>query len=251
MDIKKVIQTLAGIKNTKPLNETTEACGAAPPQMPPALPSPEDRGEPVSINVSLNARGKDHVADLIDIMKNSGISDPEPVTAKMMPMRMDMERFKDIVDGPMSKKSYGADLDNRPSEEYMDAEEFMSGGDDLHKEKHPADLRVKDPSGYESMEDQDDEEIEEWDNAPDEKHSDHSYMIKDLSGGINKSKKMFKKAQDGDNAMTAEQTMQDSIKDRLYKALSEKKAKPDFLDLDGDGDTEEPMKKAAKDAKKK
>lgn len=29
-----------------------------------------------------------------------------------------------------------------------------------------------------------------------------------------------------------------------------KNVKPDFLDLDGDGDTEEPMKKAAKDAKK-
>lgn len=34
-----------------------------------------------------------------------------------------------------------------------------------------------------------------------------------------------------------------------FKALDEKEAKPDFLDLDGDGDIEEPMKKAAKDKK--
>ena len=32
-----------------------------------------------------------------------------------------------------------------------------------------------------------------------------------------------------------------------FHSLEEKKAKPDFLDLDGDGDTEEPMKKAAKE----
>ena len=32
-----------------------------------------------------------------------------------------------------------------------------------------------------------------------------------------------------------------------FHSLEEKKAKPDFLDLDGDGDIEEPMKKAAKE----
>ena len=38
------------------------------------------------------------------------------------------------------------------------------------------------------------------------------------------------------------------IKEEYQRVLSEKKAKPDFLDLDKDGDTEEPMKKAAKEA---
>ena len=38
------------------------------------------------------------------------------------------------------------------------------------------------------------------------------------------------------------------IKKKL--SVNEKKAKPDFLDLDKDGDKEEPMKKAAQDAKK-
>jgi hypothetical protein len=37
----------------------------------------------------------------------------------------------------------------------------------------------------------------------------------------------------------------------LMAQLKEKKAKPDYIDIDGDGDKEEPMKKAAKDAKKK
>lgn len=33
--------------------------------------------------------------------------------------------------------------------------------------------------------------------------------------------------------------------------VGKKGAKPDFLDLDGDGNTTEPMKQAAKDAKNK
>jgi hypothetical protein len=53
----------------------------------------------------------------------------------------------------------------------------------------------------------------------------------------------------------------DSIQDEITKRLifldtgkediQEKKAKPDFLDLDKDGDTKESMKKAAADKKKK
>jgi ribose 1,5-bisphosphokinase PhnN len=71
-------------------------------------------------------------------------------------------------------------------------------------------------------------------------------MTKDLSGGINRPKKMYKPAAKGDNPMAVE-----SIKDRLYRALSEKKAKPDFLDMDKDGNKKEPMKKAIADKKVK
>lgn len=58
---------------------------------------------------------------------------------------------------------------------------------------------------------------DEWDNAPDEKYKDHQHMTKELSGGLNRQKKQFKAAQQGDNAMAVE-----SIKDQLYKALEEK-----------------------------
>jgi len=40
------------------------------------------------------------------------------------------------------------------------------------------------------------------------------------------------------------------IAEDLQKLTEKKKAKPDFLDLDGDGDKKEPMKKAAQDKKK-
>lgn len=42
----------------------------------------------------------------------------------------------------------------------------------------------------------------------------------------------------------------DRLKEIVKNALSEKKAKPDFLDLDKDGNKKESMKKAAQDAKK-
>jgi hypothetical protein len=56
---------------------------------------------------------------------------------------------------------------------------------------------------------------------------------------------MYKPAAKGDNPMAVE-----SIKEKLYALLAEKKAKPDFLDIDKDGDKKEPMKKAVADKKK-
>ena len=226
----------------KTILESLQSVAEGYPMPAPPPPAPEDKGTPVSINVSMNASGKEHVADLLDMMKNAGLGDAKPVAPDMMPMRMDMERLRDIVDEPEMDSPCGAGADNRPDEAYMDTEELLSGGDDMHKEKHAADIRVKDPSGYENAE----EEIDEYENEPDEKYGDHNQMINDLSGGLNKKKKMFKKAQDGDNAMAVE-----SIKAQLYRALAEKKAKPDFLDMDGDGDKKEPMKKAIKDKKAK
>jgi hypothetical protein len=89
------------------------------------------------------------------------------------------------------------------------------------------------------------EAFEDWANEPDEEYQDHEYMTKTISGGLNREKKMYKPAAAGDNPMAIE-----SIKDRLYRALNEKKAKPDFLDMDKDGDKKEPMKKAVADKKK-
>ncbi len=63
---------------------------------------------------------------------------------------------------------------------------------------------------------------------------------------LNRKKKAYAATQLGDNPMAVE-----TVKQRLMAALSEKKAKPDFPDLDGDGDKKEPMKKAIADKKSK
>jgi hypothetical protein len=96
--------------------------------------------------------------------------------------------------------------------------------------------RYKDAGGF--------GKTEGYKNEPDEDYQDTGYMTKDISGGLNRQKKSYSPAAGGDNPMAVE-----NVKDRLYAMLSEKKAKPDFLDVDKDGNKKEPMKKAAKDKK--
>ena len=92
----------------------------------------------------------------------------------------------------------------------------------------------------------DDANVEGYDNEPNAEYQDQDYMTKDIAGGLNRQKKAYAATQLGDNPMAVE-----TVKERLMSALAEKKAKPDFLDMDGDGDKKEPMKKAIKDKKKK
>ena len=199
--MKDMIQRMTDIETgtKKQLMET--GCGMG-------MPAPEmNQGTPVSINVSLNASGKEHVQDLINMMKNAGLGGAQEVSPAMMPMRLDIEKFRDTVDAPKELPMPSSEADMSSDEE--------------------------------------DETKEEYANEPDEKYDDHNTMLKDLSGGINGQKKMYKPAAKGDNPMAVE-----SIKEKLYALLAEKKAKPDFLDVDKDGDKKEPMKKAVADKKK-
>ena len=70
--------------------------GMAPPAMAPEM----DKGNPVTVNVNMNASGKEHVADLLDMMKNAGLGGAEEVGPKMLSPRMDMERLSAMMDEP-------------------------------------------------------------------------------------------------------------------------------------------------------
>jgi len=219
MNMKDMIQRMTDIEAEKQQLNENEA-GMPPMDAPMSAPA-MDQGNPVTINVSMNASGKEHVADLLDMMKNAGLNDAEPVSAKTLSPRMDMERLAGIMDDPK-----------------------IPGKDEV-----PGDEDTTDSSCNDDI-DADDESVEEFANSPegsagDPEYKDHHHMTKDLSGGINRKKKQYKAAQPGDNAMAME-----GIKEHLYNLLAEKKGKPDFLDLDKDGDKKEPMKKAAKDAGK-
>jgi hypothetical protein len=216
--MKNLIQRMTDIENAtkKPLMED---CGMS-------MTPPVNQGTPVSINVSLNASGKEHVQDLIDMMKNAGLGGAQAVAPAMMPMRMDMEKFRDTVDGPNEM-----DLSSEHDNDHKIIQTLDRDDDGDHDmDDHELEKKSKDES---------------YANEPDEKYDDHNTMINDLSGGINRQKKMFKPAAKGDNPMAIE-----SIKEKLYALLAEKKAKPDFLDIDKDGDKKEPMKKAVADKKK-
>ena len=92
-----------------------------PAGMPPMGAPEMDKGNPVTMNVSMNASGKEHVEDLIDMMKNAGMNDAKEVGGgdmPQLPMRMDMERLAGIMDEPKDE-----DMD-------IDADEAYSPGDE-------------------------------------------------------------------------------------------------------------------------
>ena len=99
-------------------------------------------------------------------------------------------------------------------------------------------------------------------NEPEEKVQDIDSLVNKHSGGLNKQKIQYKKEYPGDNHMAAEdkiteQDLANSLRDQYdsfkesYQKAAETKAKPDYIDLDKDGNKTEPMKKAAKDKEAK
>lgn len=204
--MKDMIQRMTDLENTAKQELTESAvseCGAMPAE-------PMDRGSPVSINVSLNATGKEHVADLIDMMKHAGLGGAEEVKPAMMPMRTDMEKFRSMVDGPKQLPA--------PEEMEMDTDEGWKGsaagsitggvlGGPLGS---IAGGIVGDKLGDMFDDDEDEDEADEsYDNSPDEKYQDTKFMTKDLSGGLNREKKSYKAAQQGDNAMAIEELIKE------------------------------------------
>jgi len=67
--------------------------------------------------------------------------------------------------------------------------------------------------------------------TPEPEYKDTNYMTKDLSGGANKIKKMYRKEYPGDNPMAVEKTEEDvqsSIKEALKQAYEAKKAQSPY-----------------------
>jgi len=120
-----------------------------------------------------------------------------------------------------------------------------------------------------------DNEASGFDNSPDEKYQDHNFMTKDIASGHDGAeKKSHGPVSGGDNPMALEDELRAELSAKLSEFMkegddcgcdehddhgqcesdchcdedvAEAKAKPDFLDMDKDGDKKEPMKKAIKD----
>ena len=99
---------------------------------------------------------------------------------------------------------------------------------------------------------------EDFANTPDEKHQDTEYMVNKLAGGLNKPKQQVRKEYPGDNPLAVEDTIsEEDLANSLraqyegFKKSYQEAAKPDFLDMDKDGNKKEPMKKAIKDKEAK
>ena len=102
---------------------------------------------------------------------------------------------------------------------------------------------------------------EEFANSPDEKTQDTDELLNVQSGGINKQKQQVRKEYPGDNPLAVEDKITEEELANSFRTQYEnfksayqteaKKAKPDFLDMDKDGNKKEPMQKAVKDKEEK
>ncbi len=126
------------------------------------------------------------------------------------------------------------------------------------------DAEAKPEMGMDQMRDmvqksQEEPTEETFANEPDEKHQDTEYMLNKMAGGMNKPKQQVRKEYPGDNPLAVEDTVTEQdlanslrsqyegFKKEYQEAAKVAEAKPDFLDMDKDGNKKEPMKKAIKD----
>ena len=187
----------------------------------------DDKKETVKEDMHITTDSPQEASMLMQILKMAGL---QPVDAKMMGMepKHDMEPKPDMdQDDAMGSMQMAKmrDMMTAPEEEKA-AETFA--------------------------------------NEPEEKVQDVDSLVNKHSGGLNRQKSSFSRAEPGDNPMTAEdkiteeelanslRTQYENFKEAYHKkAKMDEAPKPDFLDMDKDGNKKEPMKKAVKDKEKK
>ena len=238
MSMKKFIESMDHI----------EECGMNEDPMPTAMPG-ADAGQPVSMNVSINASGKDHVADLINMMKNAGMPAAEPVGAPSLGMRGDMEKFRSAMD---DDPEIPGDDDNPDDTDLKAGTLGAIGGGALGMALGGPLGALTGAAAGDSLTDEElatEDDLEEYANEPDPQYGDMSDAIPD-GNDLNRKKKAYAATQDGDNPMAVE-----AIKATLMAALSEKK-KPDtnkngIPDYEEDGKGPNDLAKGKKGSKPK
>lgn len=197
--------------------DSVEECGSAMgPSMAPRTPA--------SINMTASS-GEELAGMLRDIMSLAGVSkdhsdshkDVEVLPGRTLEPDNDMMSTIKMIDSM-----------NEPGEEEMELE--VDPDDQPHEEG--MDDRV-------------------YVNSPEEEIEAHDYGDKQVDPKPQGLKHRF-----GDNPYKPARESIDALADRLLNEFHEfisegKKAKPDFLDMDKDGNKKEPMKKALKDKKSK
>ena len=158
---------------------------------------------------------------------------------KAGPMPADVDGYKPITGKEKPSNGYKALTDDVDLEETIEVP--ITELADL--------LRL---AGYSEVTEEEFEPV----NAPKEVYADAEEQLIAQSGGLNGPKTHYPAAAGGDNPMAVQplDVTSESVYQKYIEFVSEENkskateaAKPDFLDLDGDGDKEEPMKKAAKD----
>ena len=192
----------------------------------------ENSKETVKEDMHITTDSPQEASMLMQILKMAGL---QPVDAKMMGM-----------------PPHGSDMDPGDMNKKMDT----PSDDDAMGTMQMAKMRDMMTAPEEEK------AAETFANEPEEKVQDIDSLVNKHSGGLNRQKIQYRKEYPGDNHMAAEdkiteqdlanslRAQYDSFKESYQKA-AETKAKPDYIDLDKDGNKTEPMKKAAKDKEAK
>ena len=224
--IKKHGESLRGFYNAIMGSEDDED------DKPDSMEGKEMKKEKMKEDMHITTDSPEEAGMLMQILKMAGL---KPVDAKMM--GMEPEHGSDMDPGAMNKK--------------MDVP-----GDDAMGSMQMA--KMRDMMMKPEMEKQE----ETFANTPDEKVQDVDTLVNVHSGGLNRQKKTYPRVSPADNPMAAEdkiteQDLANSLRAQYesfkesYQKAAETKAKPDFLDMDKDGNKTEPMKKAVKDKEEK
>ena len=194
---------------------------------------------------------KETVKEAIQIKTDS------PEEASMMMQILKLAGVQQVTPGMMGadEPEHGSDMDPGAMNKQMDTDD-AAGSIDMARMR---DI-VKNP--------EDEQKEETFANSPGDRDRDEpktmdtDTLVNTISGGMNRQKKTYPKVASGDNPMAAEdkiteEDLANSLRDQYnafkesYKKAAKMEAKPDFLDMDKDGDKKEPMKKAIKDKEAK
>ena len=195
--------------------------------------------ETVKEDIKISADTPQEAGMMMQILKLAGV---QPVDAKMIGGDGNDDGMSHDHDG-MTHSHPGGDQEHNHDDDPMGSMQMAKMRDMM---KAPDEEKA----------------AETFANEPEEKVQDVDSLVNKHSGGLNRQKSSFRRAEPGDNPMTAEdkiteeelanslRTQYESFKETYQKA-AETKSKPDFLDMDKDGNKTEPMKKAVKDKEEK
>ena len=195
--------------------------------------------ETVKEDIKISADTPQEASMMMQILKLAGV---QPVDAKMIGAD-EPEHGSDMDPGAMNKQMDVPGDDAMGSMQMAKMRDMMTAPD----EEKAAETFANSPGDREKDE---------------PKTMDTDTLVNTMSGGLNRQKKTHPRVSPGDNPMTAEdkiteeelanslRSQYESFKETYQKA-AETKAKPDFLDMDKDGNKKEPMKKAIKDKEAK
>tara|TARA_A100001011_G_scaffold288701_1_gene299760 strand:- start:1650 stop:2501 length:852 start_codon:yes stop_codon:yes gene_type:complete len=227
--LKKHGESLAGFYDA--INGTEEAVEG---KMPAGLKAyhdkkagKEDKKETVKEAIQISADTPQEASMMMQILKLAGVQQVDPAMIG--------------ADEP----EHGSDMDPGAMNKQMDTDD-ATGSMDMARMRD----MIKNP--------EDDQKEETFANEPEEKVQDVDSLVNKHSGGLNRQKKTHPIVSPGDNPMAAEdkiteEELANSLRTQYesFKTAYQEAAKPDFLDMDKDGDKKEPMKKAIKDKEAK